>query len=512
MTIIPPNQNRPVTVDDIKRTLQKYFVMADDGIVELVLATFIANRLSTVEAPVWLLLVAESSGGKTELIDMFSHLSRDQYKLSYHISDLSPQTFISGMQNSGQETSLLHKINGRMIFIKDFTTILQKNKEARKEILSQFREIYDGEFNKDFGTGKSVHWKGRIGIIAGLTPPALEIMTMYGSMGERFIAYAMKQPTDKELSVAMKENYSKDIKGIKEELGMMVAQYVSNMVQIAEQADHKDQELTDELFDELNAVAQFATSARSQMNVDMRTREPIGLPSKERFPRFVKQLQSIAKAFYVMNGGKNLTQVQRNVLYKVALDSVPRLRRALLGLMTKHTSISTSAAAARFGFTTPVMRGELAQLSSLQIVQRIPGGGKGNEDAWRLLKRHREFMAKFDGIKMQEDDLFEEEDTSTFDNVDVTVGDDPKAQAEFQAEHEQNVRQAWIDNFIEENDMAGVEITLEQATEEWEKKQKAEEELKERRKLVTTDPITGKKIASDGNEYNENHPDHPEYF
>jgi len=468
MTQIKPNQDRPVTVADITRKLQEYFVMADEGIVELVLSTFIANRLSTVEAPVWLLLVAESSGGKTELIDMFSHLSRDQYKLSYHISDLSPQTFISGMQNSGQETSLLHKINGRMVFIKDFTTILQKNKEARKEILAQFREIYDGEFNKDFGTGKSVHWKGRLGVIAGLTPPALEIMTMYGGMGERFIAYSMKQPTNKELAKAMKGNYSKDVRAIKDELSEMVAQYVSSMVAIAERTDRTEQQLSDELFDELNDVAIFATGARSQMNVDMRTREPVGLPSKERFPRFVKQLQSLAKAFYVMNGEKGLSTVQKKILYKIALDSVPRLRRAILQLMTKHKTVNTSAVAARFGFTTPVMRGELAQLSSLQIIQRIPGGGKGNEDAWKLLTRHRKFMSRFDNIKMQDDDLFEEDDVSPFDGEDVGEGDDPKVQAEKMANLKQGEREAWIGQIMSNNP----NMEMEEAEGLWDKEQK----------------------------------------
>jgi hypothetical protein len=469
MTTFPPNQDRPVTIDDIKLTLQEYFVMADDGIVDLVLATFIANRHKSVEAPVWLLISAESSGGKTEIIDMFSELSQDQYKLSYHISDLTPQTFASGMQNGGKEPSLLHRINGRMIFIKDFTTILQKGKEPRREILSQFREIYDGEFNKDFGTGKSVHWKGRIGIIAGLTPPAVELLSQHGAMGERFVVYNMKQPNDKQLAVAMKANYKKDIRGIKARLSAQVASYIDAHVQMAETADIDAHMLSDETFDDLNAVAQFATAARSQMNIDFRTHEPIGLPSKERFPRFVKQLQSIAKGFVLMNGGKDLTERQRKILYKIALDSVPRLRRVLLQLMTKHKSISTSAAAARFGFTTPIMRGELAQLSSLQFIQRVPGGGKGNEDAWFLIKRHRVFMQKFEGIQMQDDDLFDEDEVSPMDTDDGEITETEKA------EHDEQMkaiaRSSWIAELQEKN--PGME--LEEAEQAYDKHLELEE-------------------------------------
>lgn len=451
MAIIPPNQDRPVTIDDIVRKFQEFFVLKDPGVVPLVLATFIANRLSTVNAPVWLLLVAESSGGKTEIIDMFSELSNETYKMSYHISDLSPQTFISGMQSSN-ETSLLHKINGRMVFIKDFTTLLQKNKEARREILSQFREIYDGAFNKDFGTGKSVHWKGRIGIIAGLTPPALETMAQYASMGERFVNYYMKQPTDGELAVAIKANYSRDIKKIKEELAHMVGKYISQMVTLAEEASLEDQKLDDDLLNELNTVAQFATRARSPINLDFKTGEPIGMPSIERFPRFAIQLQNIAKAFVIMNGdaGKGLiTETQKQVLYKIALDSIPRTRRAVLQILAANRAVSTSAAAAKLGFTTPIMRGYLAQLASLSLAIRIPHGGTGNEDAWKIVPKQQQFMKKFEGIEQSDTDLFDEDD------VELDIADNGMTAeqiAELNEEKKRLTEDAEIRKIMDDND------------------------------------------------------------
>jgi len=430
MTLIPPNQSRPVTVADITAKLREFFVLADEGVVELVLGGFIANRLPTVHAPVWIMLVAESSGGKTEIIDMFSKLSDDKYKLAYHISDLSPQTFISGAQNGGAETSLLQRINGRMVFIKDFTTILQKNKEARREILSQFREIYDGAFNKDFGTGKSVHWKGRIGVIAGLTPPALEMMGQYAGMGERFINYFLKQPSDAQLAQAMKDNYNKDIKKIKDELSTMVAQYVETHVLMAEEMTEDQQKLSDELLDELNEVAIFATRARSPIMLDFKTGEPIGMPSIERFPRFVIQLQSLAKSFVLMNGGVQvLTQVQKDILYKIALDSIPRTRRAVLTILASHRAVSTSAAAARLGFTTPIMRGYLAQLSSLTLAQRIPKGGTGQEDAWKLLPVHQKFMERFEKIKKSEEDMFDEDEVELMDTL--STSDEERLQMQY---------------------------------------------------------------------------------
>lgn len=475
MTIIPPNQDRKVTIQDIENKFKEFFVLKDKGVVKLVLGTFVANRLSTVNAPVWLLLVAESSGGKTEIIDMFAQLSDDAYKLSYHISDLSPQTFISGMQNQAAETSLLHKINGRMVFIKDFTTLLQKNKEARREILSQFREIYDGEFNKDFGTGKSVHWKGRIGIIAGLTPPALETMAQYASMGERFVNYYMIQPNDKELSVAIKANYSKDLKTKKAELASMVAMFISEKVERAEEASLEDQKIDDELMDELNEVAQFATRARSPINTDFKTGEPIGMPSIERFPRFAIQLQNLAKSFVVLNEDATgmIPQSDKEILYKIALDSIPRTRRAVLKLLAENRAVSTSAAAAALGFTTPIMRGYLAQLASLSLAIRIPQGGKGNEDAWKLVPKWLPFMKKFEGIEQKDTDLFDEDEVESA-LSDNGISDDDRQKME--EETKRLVRDSEIRKIMQEQNITDY-AKAEEAYEELKKHEEAIEAL-----------------------------------
>jgi hypothetical protein len=419
MTIIPPNQDRALTLDDIKTTMSEYFVMKDEGVLELNTCCAIVNRMPGIQNPVWLLNVAESSGGKTEIIDLFSKLQEDKYKLAYYISDLTPQTFISGMQNNSKQTSLLYKLNGRTVFFKDFTTILQKNQEARKEILSQLREIYDGGYNKDFGTGQSVHWKGRIGVIAGLTPPAFEMLSQFSGMGERFIAYFMKQPTDAELAQILKSNFNKDIKEIKDRASTQMAEYVYRMVMLAEENPQLAM-LPDEIIDELNEVAQFATRARSHVPYDFRTYEPIGMPSIERFPRFAISLQSLGKGYCLMNHRPDITQLQRNTLYKIALDSIPRLRRVLLQILAGNRTVSTSAVATKIGFTTAITRGHLTQLSALSLVIRIPNGGKGNEDAWRLNSYAKDFMGKFEHIKMEEKDLLDEDDVEPLNTLQNT--------------------------------------------------------------------------------------------
>ena len=64
-----------------------------------------------------------------------------------------------------KDASLLPKISGKILIFKDWTSLLSINKDARAEIMGQFREVYDGEMKKPFGNGKIAQWKGKIGFV-----------------------------------------------------------------------------------------------------------------------------------------------------------------------------------------------------------------------------------------------------------------------------------------------------------------------------------------------------------
>ena len=68
--------------------------------VDVALATVIANRMDG--DPLWMFLVAPPSGGKTEVIR-----SLDDVADVYPLSSLTAQTFASGFERKGAETSLL---------------------------------------------------------------------------------------------------------------------------------------------------------------------------------------------------------------------------------------------------------------------------------------------------------------------------------------------------------------------------------------------------------------------
>ena len=109
--------------------------------IDVALAVVTANRMEG--DPLWMFLVAPPSGGKTEVLR-----SLDDVPDVYPLSSLTAQTFASGFERKGTEASLLPKIDGKTLTMKDFGTVLSMYREKKAEILAQLREIYDVSFAK----------------------------------------------------------------------------------------------------------------------------------------------------------------------------------------------------------------------------------------------------------------------------------------------------------------------------------------------------------------------------
>jgi hypothetical protein len=118
----------------------------------------------------------------------------------------SASTFLSGFHGAKQP-GLLEKLgdttehdktfitNGDGIFIcKDFTTVISMQRDRRAEILSQLREIHDGEYRKDFGTGVTKIGRGRVTMIAAVTPALDRAHGMSAALGERFLKIRWDRP------------------------------------------------------------------------------------------------------------------------------------------------------------------------------------------------------------------------------------------------------------------------------------------------------------------------------
>lgn len=367
-------------------TWHENFHIEDDGPILFSLATAASNQLEG--DPVWSLMVGPPSSIKTEII---RSLGEEPNDLVYPLSTLTVNTFISGQ---GRKVGLLHRLNGKILTIKDFTTILEKNKDARNEILAQLREIFDGYLSKGSGNKGAEYQteKARITILAGVTPFIDFYETVMSLLGERFLKMRVKGGDPFKIG-RLASRAAGNEERIRQRIRSQTAAFLSSV-------EVKQLELSQEQNDSLVRLACFTAKARTGVPRDWRGTIQY-LPQSEGIGRLYKQLLKLAWSLAAILGREEIDSGIMRFLSRVARDTVDARRVLILDKLTTE-SAKTSIIAARVGLPTETTRRVLEDLSLLNFVTK-----GGNEDIgydWALVDPNQIETAKYEKVADKEHD------------------------------------------------------------------------------------------------------------
>jgi DNA-binding MarR family transcriptional regulator len=384
-------KKKAVEFTDVEKAFNKWLLIADKGYIRVLAATVIANMIEG--DPFWLFIVAASGGTKTEPLRALSGIDG-----VYPISDLTEQTFISG-DRQNKKASLLLRLPERVVLVlKDFTTVLSMHPDKRGSILSQLREIYDGHYKKDFGTGETKEWHGKLGFIAGVTSVIDKHHSVYQTLGERFLQYRPVQPDRRKVAKRAMENNGKE-EHMRQELGEVLAGYIGGL-KMPEQLP----EVPEDVLDRIAGLAHLCATGRSGVVRDnYHTREIVLIPDAELPTRIAKQLRQFTTALMTMRG--EYDESDYLLLWKIATDSIPKTRRRVLDVLyQKEGPTETASVATTIGYPTGTTRRILEELTGLEMAVRHSQQGERNADLWELTPDTR---ALLDEVKPQQeaDDL-----------------------------------------------------------------------------------------------------------
>jgi|SRR5579862_990093 len=192
-----PNISRkviPHTLAQLETVFRRWLLITDPGLLPIIVGALLAHRFES--DPVWLLVVAPPGATKTELIRSAFGAPR-----FFPLSELTPKTFASGLDVQGQgDFSLLARLQNKILLLKAFTPVLEMRREDRQAILAQLREIYDGRYDKVWGTGRELHWEGRLGFLGGVTSVIDRHQGAMSVLGERFVLFRPVMPNRRKLA------------------------------------------------------------------------------------------------------------------------------------------------------------------------------------------------------------------------------------------------------------------------------------------------------------------------
>ena len=266
----PAYTGPPRALVEVVKVFRRWLHLPDPGALYIALATVVANRLPG--DPVWLLLVAASSSGKTEVLFALGELPEIE-----PAATLTEAALLSGVPRkdhaAGATGGLLRKIGAYGILtLKDFGSVLSMQRDARAGVLAALRECYDGSWDRPVGAdgGKTLHWEGKLGLIAGVTTVVDRHHAVMDALGSRFAFYRIEVDERKKQTRRALEHVRR-ARGMRAELRDAVAGFFAGLELPAE--DDVDRALTGADTERLVSLADFVTLARSPVERDAYSRE-----------------------------------------------------------------------------------------------------------------------------------------------------------------------------------------------------------------------------------------------
>jgi hypothetical protein len=272
-------------------------------------------------APVWTMLVAPPGCGKTELINPLLGLP------DVHLIDsITPNTLISGRAPEPNKPrgkdGLLERIgNNGMIFIPDFSTVLDGNRDKRGEIFSQLRRVYDGRLRKEFGIeGLNTEWSGRLTVGVAVTPEVDRHTAVFGSLGERFLIIRWKRAggIDAAITAMRQDTQAKDAAMRAAVKGLFDAMKLA-----------PEPELSVDLERAIAATAELIACGRTPVRRE-RDENIEYVPEPEGATRLAQQFCQLAKGSARLDSRADVGASDLALVQRVAFDTLPPNRAAVL--------------------------------------------------------------------------------------------------------------------------------------------------------------------------------------
>lgn len=328
---------------------------------------------------VWFIVVGEPGSDKTQTV-----LNLKESSISKFVDTLTAQSFISGYindQTGDQPKDLLPELDGKVLVIKDMTSLFSEREEKVKAVLGALQSIYDGAYARSIGTRGLVEYVSHFSILGCITPLALQRHQRYMSLiGSRFLINRIlplsSEAYEKGFYLIWKNT---NRKALMKSLEKLVLEHIEDIVTTPFQLEPE----TTSQQDYINRLAQLLAKGRSVIYYGKSNssedsqgdfQKETGQIQTEHPWRGVYQLRNLGRALTRVHGRKAVTAHELELLRRVVLSSISFNWGQVLGQFPNHKDGMTAQQCAggikKGEVWTRHLLKELVQVGILQ-------GGKG---------------------------------------------------------------------------------------------------------------------------------------
>ncbi len=362
----------PITIDELLKIFKKYLYIEEDYSITIPLSEVIAN-FAPIEPDI-VGIIAPSGSSKTEIIRALGELE-NQY--CYPVSTITGHTFVSGLK---ENIDLAPCLRGRLLTIKDFTSILSKKKDEVSEIFADLRELTDGHIGKDFGSGVKKHYKDiHTSVLFGCTNAIEKHNSMYSILGQRIVYFRPASDKKKSMQAAMKNAGTE--KNFRDELHKVSLQFINSIL-----SNNKDRLTTlshipEDMKERVEGLVAFLANVRTPIDRDFKGNMAT-LPEPEYPTRLAKTFCKLIDAHALLYN-RTPTWDDAYLAYRLTLDNIPMERRKVLSVLLDGNEKTTSEVQEAAKIPNTMAHRVLDDLKTLEIIDYF-SMGRGKPDVWQL--------------------------------------------------------------------------------------------------------------------------------
>ena len=365
----------PISLEECKNIFRKWLCFTtpqgneDDEILDVILAIALDRKLAG--DPVWIHIVADSGGIKSELIRALKNWN------VVELDSITSHTLVSGKVIKDEETGkmrpikgLLTNLNGKILTIKDLTILLQADPRERYIVFSQFRGAYDGYYAAAYGTwDKPIRLDVEFTVITGVTRAIDYHGNLAVILGERFLK--IRHNIDRDLATQKAMSNDGKEKQMRKEVAGATLRFLGNVNTI-------NPKVPKEIFEAIRNLALFIAQVRMSVPQQSWKNAMVGLYSDfevmpEYATRLGKQLLKLTKLIAIVRGKHKVDWKDYFTTLRVGMDTCPQTRAQLILYIHKHPNTTFGNIQKALGWDYRKTKRKLAIVSSLWNVLEMSG-------------------------------------------------------------------------------------------------------------------------------------------
>lgn len=329
-------------------------------------------------------IVGPSGSSKTEFIRSLGTKEND---LVYPVSTITDKTLVSGYAESDD---LAPRLKGRLLTIKDLTSILSSRDTVRSGIFADFREMADGYIHKEYGSGVIKDYQGLSSSVLFASTNAIEqYNSLYSSLGQRLI-FIRPRGDPKKARERAKANRGSE-SAMRRDISNAVMGFIrQKKAEVEERGLPEEPGWFDEEMGELYDLLAIArTTLRTDIHGNINE-----IPEPEFPTRIAKTVSRLCAVHAMVYGRDELNEDDFNFGLRIILDNIPTKRSHVL-MVVRDNWLTTAEIASLARLPTASTKKILEELHALGIVDKLLAGKTDSDylnrksDAYRLTPGYR---------------------------------------------------------------------------------------------------------------------------